>query len=97
MKKILILGGGFAIGALNMIVGQPGSGKSMLAMQAIGQAQRQYNGQLLAAFLDSEEASTSIRLENLGVVAPKIKPYNDITVEKVFKFLEGICVFNYYS
>src|SRR5574340_1088648 len=30
-----ILGGGFAIGALNIIVGAPGSGKSMLAMHAM--------------------------------------------------------------
>ena len=35
-----ILGGGFAIGALSIIVGQPGSGKSMLAMQAMGNAQK---------------------------------------------------------
>jgi len=28
-----VLGGGFAIGALNIIVGQPGSGKTMLAAQ----------------------------------------------------------------
>ncbi len=88
-----ILGGGFAIGALNMIVGQPGSGKSMLAMQAIGQAQRQFAGTLISAFLDSEEATTTIRLANLGVCYPKIKPYTDITVEKVFKFIEGLCVF----
>lgn len=88
-----ILGGGFAIGALNMIVGQPGSGKSMLAMQVLGQAQRQYLGKLLGAFLDSEEATTSIRLANLGVRFPQVKPYTDITVEKVFKFLEGLCVF----
>ena len=34
-----ILGGGLAIGALDIIVGQPGSGKSMLAIQALAQAQ----------------------------------------------------------
>ncbi len=88
-----ILGGGFAIGALSIIVGQPGSGKSMLAMKALGQAQKEYNGQLIPGYLDSEEATTSIRLSNLGVRYPNIKPYNDITVEKVFKFLEGLCLF----
>jgi len=76
-----------------IIVGQPGSGKSMLAMQTMGQGQRQYNGKLLTAFLDSEEATTDIRLANLGVRYPKIKPHVDITVEKVFQFLEGLCVF----
>lgn len=88
-----ILGGGFAIGALNIIVGQPGSGKSMIAMQTLGQAQKQFQGNIIGAFLDSEEATTTVRLANLGVRFPRIKPYADITVEKVFKFLEGLCVF----
>jgi RecA/RadA recombinase len=88
-----ILGGGFAVGGLNIIVGQPGSGKSMIAIQTLGQGQKKYKGKLLGGYLDSEEATTSIRLANLGVRYPKIKPYIDITVEKVFKFLEGVCVF----
>lgn len=88
-----ILGGGFAIGAMEVIVGNPGSGKSMLAIQAMGNAQKMYKGNILTAMLDSEEATTTIRLANLGVRYPKIKPYNDITVEKVFKFLEGMCLY----
>jgi RecA/RadA recombinase len=88
-----ILGGGLAIGALDIIVGQPGSGKSMLAIQTLGQAQRQFSGELIGAYLDSEEATTAIRLSNLGVRFPRIRPYPDITVEKVFKFLEGLCLF----
>jgi RecA/RadA recombinase len=88
-----ILGGGFAVGGLNIIVGQPGSGKTMLAIQTLGQAQRQYSGKLIGGFLDSEEATTTLRLSNLGVRFPKLKPYVDITVEKVFKFIEGLCVF----
>jgi len=88
-----ILGGGFAIGALNIIVGQPGSGKSMLAIQTLGQGQKQFKGNLIPMFLDSEEATTTIRLANLGVKYPKIKPISDITVEKVFKLIEGLCLF----
>ena len=90
-----ILGGGLAIGALDIIVGQPGSGKSMLAIQALAQAQEIYkdNPNFIGHFLDSEEATTTIRLSNLGVRRPRIKPYSDITVEKVFKFLEGLCLF----
>jgi len=65
----------------------------MLAIQTLGQGQQQYKGNMLGAFLDSEEATTQIRLANLGVRYPKIKPYSDITVEKVFKFIEGMCVF----
>ena len=88
-----ILGGGFVVGGLNIIVGQPGSGKSMLAIQTLAQGQRQYKGKLLGGFLDSEEATTSQRLSNLGVRYPKLKPYTDITVEKVFRFIEGVCLF----
>lgn len=86
------LGGGFAIGAFNIIIGAPGSGKSMLAMQTMGSCQRVYPGSI-AAFLDAEMSTTTIRLSNLGVNKPKIKPYGDITVEKVFQFLEGVCLF----
>ena len=88
-----ILGGGFAVGALNIIVGQPGSGKTMLAIKTLGEGQRQYNGEIIGAFLDSEEATTTLRLSNLGVRFPKIKPYTDITVEKVFQFIEGLSLF----
>lgn len=88
-----ILGGGFAIGALDIIVGQPGSGKTMLAIQTMAQGQRQYKGKLLPIFLDSEEATTTVRLANLGVKHPKIKPYTELTIEKVFKIVESLCVY----
>jgi RecA/RadA recombinase len=88
-----ILGGGFAIGALNIIVGQPGSGKSMLAMQALAAGQQQYKGRLLGSYLDSEESTSKVRLMNLGVRYPAINPYVDLTIEKVFQFIEGMCVF----
>ena len=87
------LGGGFAIGAMEVITGNPGSGKSMLAIQTLGSAQRMYKGNIIVSMLDSEEATTTIRMSNLGVRNPKIKPYNDITIEKVFKFLEGMCLY----
>lgn len=88
-----ILGGGFAVGALNIIVGNPGSGKTMLAIKTLGEGQRQYKGKLIGSFLDAEEATTTLRLSNLGVRTPKIKPYIDLTVEKVFKFIEGLSLF----
>jgi len=88
-----VMGGGFAIGSMGVITGNPGSGKTMLAIQAMGAAQRKYAGNILVSMLDSEEATTTVRMSNLGVRNPKIKPYNDITVEKVFKFLEGMCLY----
>ena len=87
------LGGGLAVGAMGIIVGTPGSGKTTLAIQTLANGQRKFKGDLIGSFLDSEEATTSIRLSNLGVNYPKIKPYSDVTVEKVFKFLEGLCLF----
>jgi RecA/RadA recombinase len=87
-----MLGGGFPVGALSIVVGNPGSGKSMLTIQTMGAAQREHKG-CLTSFLDSEEATTSQRLANLGVNKPKINPYTDITVEKVFKHLEVMCLF----
>ena len=88
-----ILGGGFAVGSMGVITGNPGSGKTMLAIQTLGAGQRKYNGNILVGMLDSEEATTTVRMSNLGVKKPKIKPYTDITVEKVFKFLEGMCLY----
>ncbi len=88
-----VLGGGFALGTLNIIVGQPGSGKTMIAVQSLGNAQKIIGSKLMPAFLDAEEAMTTARLANLGVNRPKIKPYGDITVEKVFKFIESLCLF----
>ena len=88
-----ILGGGFAVGALNIIVGQPGSGKSMLAMQTYAQAQKLCRGGMIGAYLDSEEATTRQRLANLGVRHPYTIPHTGITVESVFKFFEGLCLF----
>lgn len=88
-----VLGGGFSVGTLAIIVGPPGCGKSMIVGKTLGAVQRKYKGQAMVAYLDSEEAVTTIRLANLGVKYPKIKPYQDVTVEKVFKFLEGLCLF----
>jgi len=88
-----LMGGGFAIGALGMTIGSPGCGKSMLAIQTVAASQLKYRQKLLAAFLDSEEATTTLRMANLGVRYPKIRPYTDITVEKIFKFLEGMCLY----
>jgi RecA/RadA recombinase len=87
------MGGGFALGTMSLVTGTPGCGKSTLASQVIGNAQRQFNGKILAGYLDSEEAVTKIRLSNLGVKNPTIKPYNDVTIEKVFKYIEGMCLF----
>lgn len=88
-----ILGGGFPFGAFSMITGNPGSGKTMLACKALGAGQRHFLGKLMAAFLDAEESMTKHRLSMLGVKNPMIDPYNNLTVEKVFRFVKGVSLF----
>lgn len=87
------LGGGFPVGAISLIVGSPGSGKSMLASKVIASSQKMLLGKLLAGYLDSEEATTKLRLAMLGVRNPQLDPYNNLTIEKVFKFIEGLILF----
>ncbi len=87
------LGGGFPVGAFSMITGNPGSGKTMLATKVIAASQKALEGNLMAAFLDAEEAMTKNRMAMLGVRNPMLDPYNNLTVEKVFRFIEGIVLF----
>lgn len=89
-----ILGGGFGLGTFTQIIGNPGTFKSALLGQFIGNCQKKFEGKLLAAFYDSEVAMTTARLANLGVTRPKLKPYDDkVTVEKVFKTIEAFAAF----
>jgi len=89
-----ILGGGFVVGKLNIVVGQPGCGKSMIAMQAAGRAQIKYKN-CIVMYLDAEESTTTKRLMDLGVKYPPIEPYTEMTVEKVFRIVESLCVFKH--
>ena len=86
-------GGGFRIGGFTQIVGQPGSFKSTLVAQIIGYNQKVYKGDMLCVYYDTEAAMTSKRLSQLGVNNPKIKPYDDITIEKLFKTIEAMCAY----
>jgi len=88
------LGGGFVSGTFSVIVGSPGSGKSTLGIKSIAKTQEKYNGKILIGYLDSEVATTKRRLYNLGVNNPPIKPFSEsITIERVFKYIEGLCLF----
>jgi len=88
-----ILGGGIATG-LVQFVGNPGCGKSMLASKIISTGQRKWPGKFIGVYCDSEVAQTTDRLAQLGVTCPKVKPYSEgLTVEKIFKIIDGLCVF----
>ncbi len=84
-----ILGGGYT-SAFSMIVGMPGTGKTALAVKSLAAGQRRWPGLFVPTFIDSEEVMTSDRLAELDVNQPRIKPINDVTVEKVFKVVEAI-------
>ena len=86
-----ILGGGVRPG-LVQLVGNPGTGKSALAGKILATARKQWGKNMLYAYCDSEEAMTQKRLSDLGVPNPK-HPLNGMTVEKVFKIIEGMCTF----
>ena len=64
----------------------------MLAIQTIANAQKLKKNPLIL-YLDSEESVSKYRLYTLGVRNPTIKPYTSLTVEKVFKLIEALCVF----
>lgn len=86
-------GGGFGCGTFSIIVGKPGTFKSSLLAQIIANSQRKFAGKLLASYADSEQSMTKMRLKEMGVKHPPIKPYPDITVEDIFKMIEGYCTF----
>ncbi len=89
----VVAGGGFAAGAVTLIIGNPGTFKSALLAQTIATSQKKYRGKVLNTFMDSEEAMTTNRLISLGVKNPPIKPHPAASVEDVFKTVETICAF----
>ena len=86
-------GGGFTVGQFVQFVGLPGSFKSTLVAQVLGNAQRQFNGKLLCVYYDTEVAMTKKRLAQLGVCNPPISPYGDITIEQLFQTIEAMCAY----
>jgi len=87
------LGGGLVIGGLSILVGAPGCGKSMIAMQAMATAQKTLKDCCLTVYIDSEESTTTERLSMLGVNSPKVRPITQLTLEDVFKTIQNLCNF----
>lgn len=88
-----LTGGGFSIGQIVQIVGLPGSFKSTLMAQIVGNAQKYYNGKILCVYYDTEVSMTQKRLKQLGVNNPPLKPYDDITIEQLFQTIEAMAAY----
>lgn len=85
-----LMGGGAATGLLQ-IIGPPGSGKSALAAKIVATSQRKFKGFTRSTYMDGEDSTDKRRLAQLGVTQPLIEPYTQLSVESVFKCVEGIC------
>lgn len=88
-----ILGGGLGVGTFSLLVGCPGTFKSALLCQIIAATQKKYLKKCTATYHDSESAMSMERISKLGVNNPKIKPYDDVTVESIFKTIEATSAF----
>lgn len=88
----VLLGGGAATGLLQ-IIGPPGSGKSALASKILATSQRKYKKLANSVYMDGEDSTDKNRLIQLGVTQPPVDPYTRLTVEAVFRMVEGMCTF----
>lgn len=84
-----ILGGGITTGSLTIFVGLPGSGKTTLSGNILGNVQKIYNGKSISLFMDSETSMSTKRLSELGVVNPMIKVRPAQSIEKVYEIIEA--------
>lgn len=88
-----VLGGGVGANFIQ-IVGNPGSGKTTLAIKILANAQKQYK-RFIGVCFDSEQTSSKERLIELGVNRPPINPIDEFTVESIFKSIDNLCSFKY--
>ena len=88
-----ILGGGFGVGRFSLLCGNPGTFKSALLCQIIAATQKKYLKKCTSTYHDSETAMSAERISKLGVNNPKIRPYDDVTVESIFKTIEATSAF----
>jgi len=88
----VLMGGGAATGLLQ-IIGPPGSGKSALAAKVIATSQRKFKTLTHSVYMDGEDSTDKKRLIQLGVTQPELDPYTRLSVESIFKSVEGMCTF----
>lgn len=82
----IIMGGGFPCGRITEIYGDNSTGKSLLAAQAVAEAQRQG---YIALFADVESAISVDFMEKIGVDPDKLIYYTPNTIEQLLTVLES--------
>lgn len=81
-----IMGGGFPIGRIVEIWGDPSSGKSLVGAQLCAMAQQLG---ALAGYVDTETAVSIPMMEELGVNVDELLYGSPDSIEHVFDFIEG--------
>ncbi|MFQ5458565.1 MAG: ATPase domain-containing protein, partial [Myxococcota bacterium] len=84
-----VLGGGFVPGSAVLLGGEPGIGKSTLALQALGRLSAAGHG---ALYVTGEESArqTALRAERLGLAAGKLLVLAESSLEAVLAQLQEI-------
>jgi len=81
----IFTGGGLPAGGFVEFAGNPGSGKTTLALQILGKVQ-QKNPQAIIIIIDAERSMTPDRLQSFGLDPKKIiLIQRGVTVEKIFE------------
>ncbi|RHZ37027.1 recombinase RecA [endosymbiont GvMRE of Glomus versiforme] len=93
----IIEAGGYIYGTIIEIFGQPGVGKSTLALHAVSECQKQGK---IAAYIDLENklGKNNEYAESIGVNAKELIKFNSLGGEEVFRFInknieEGVSLF----
>jgi len=85
----IMTNGGFLPGGFVEIVGMPGLGKTLLALQIIKNSLDQFP-ESIAVVIDAETALTPARLLSVGIDINRVIHIRGVTVEKVFEIIDEI-------
>lgn len=81
-----VLGGGFLLGSVSLLTGQPGIGKSTLLMQVCAEIAKEHS----VLYVSGEESASQIKLraERLGATAEKFSFANSTNANDIAKTIE---------
>lgn len=83
-----VLGGGLVPGAVVLLGGQPGIGKSTLLLQAAGSIAKNYDSPVLYISGEESEAQVALRASRLNTASEKLHLYSGSDLEDALRNLE---------